>query len=225
MRTVIRMFAAVVLLAPCSPASASPIAVNDMITMSDGPGTTGGGEFLMRSVGGAWADFLTFCLQRTEYIDFTHQFRVGSISTYAMSDPPDKGGVGAEGQDQLSWQTAYLYTMFRNGTLDQYDYNNSPSIPGDRVSSANALQNAIWMFEGELPFSYDPANYYVSWANGAVGRGEWTLDDLGNVRALNLYFTDGREAQDQLSLVPEPATLALVGSGTMLWWGRRRRQA
>ena len=65
--------------------------------------------------------FITFCLQRTEYIDFVNEFNVDSISTYAVFDPPANGGDAA-GKDELSAQTAFLYTQFRAGTLTGYNY-------------------------------------------------------------------------------------------------------
>jgi hypothetical protein len=237
MRLALRSLVALAMLASAGTgAFAGPLTVGDMIRMSDGPGTTGGGEFRMRSVAGSWDEFITFCLQRTEYIDFTNQFRIGGISTFASSDPVANGGQAPSGNDPLSWQTAYLYTQFRNNTLYRYDYDNDSDtsaaaghdydLAGGRTGSANMLQTAFWMFENELPM--DTSNFYVGWANGAVARGEWALYDIGNVRALNLYYgTTMTEAQDQLALaptpVPEPATLTLVGSGALMLLARRRR--
>jgi PEP-CTERM motif len=194
------------------PAQALPLTAGDLVTLADGPGTTGGGEFLM-TVNGVWS-FITFCLQRTEYIDFTHQFKVDSVSTYTLTDPIANGG-NALGQDFLSAQTAYLYTMFRQGSLAGYSYTGS-----GQVNSANLLQNAIWMFEQELAMNL--ANPFVLLANTAVNGGLWS--GIGNVRVLNLS-RNGIEAQDQLALqeVPEPATLLLVGCGLAVAAARRRR--
>lgn len=194
-------------------AHADAISVGSTIKFADGPGTTGGGEFLV-TVDGV-EQFITFCLQRTEYIDFKTTFRIGGISTYASSDPVDKGGDPVTGHDPLSPQTAWLYTQFRANTLAGYDY-----LGSTRWQSANALQNAIWWFEGEI--TTNPNNAFVTAANAAVAGG-WT--GLGNVRVLNLYFPDGREAQDQLALVPEPATMALFASGLGFAVWRRRRRA
>jgi hypothetical protein len=204
------MFAVCVCGAFASPASADSVGVNDSVTFADGPGTTGGGEFLVTI--NNLEQFITFCLQRTEYIDFSTAFVVDGVSTYAMTDATAQGGDAITGHDLLSPQTAWLYTQFRANTLTGYDY-----AGATRWQSANALQNAIWWFEGELPGN--PNNLFVSAANDAVAAG-WT--GLGNVRVMNLRFPDGREAQDQLVLVPEPATLALLGVG-MVWAVRRRR--
>ena len=91
----------------------------------------------------------------TEYINFTDVYKVDAVSLYAATDPAVYGG-DALGRDYLLPQTAFLYTMFRNGTLAGYDY----SGPG-RALSADALQRAIWMFENEL--GMDGSNPFVVW--------------------------------------------------------------
>jgi hypothetical protein len=211
MRTI--TMSVVILAALCDPSvvEATPIAVGDMIRFEDGPGTTGGGEFLVTV--NDLESFLTFCLQRTEYVDYSTPFVVGGVSSFAFSDDVAHGGDGF-GHDPLSSQTAWLYTQFRAGTLTGYNYLDVIT----RWQSANDLQNAIWWFENEL--GANPNNAFVTAANSAVLNG-WS--GIGNVRALNLEFPDGREAQDQLALVPEPATLALFGSALVLATWRKRR--
>ena len=191
---------------------ADPIGVGDVIRFQAGPGTTGGGEFLV-----TWNDsesFITFCLQRTEYLDYSTHFVVRGVSPFASSDDTAHGGDGS-GHDALSPQTAWLYTAFRAGSLTGYDYDGV-----SRWQSADDLQNAIWWFEDEL--LANPDNAFVTAANFAVLNG-WS--GIGSVRALNLEFPDGREAQDQLALtpVPEPATLTLLSSALALIAWRKRR--
>jgi hypothetical protein len=193
-------------------AQAGPVVVaGDSVKFADGPGTTGGGEFTV-TVNNSWA-FITFCLQRTEYVDFANTFHVDSVNPYTLTDPAANGG-DAMGRDHISAQTAYLYTMFRDGALTGYSYAAGPS----RVSSANDLQRAFWMFEQEL--AMNATNPFVILANNAVNSGAWS--GIGNVRVLNLSRR-GVEAQDQLTLVPEPASMLLLvgGLGTVL--ARRRR--
>lgn len=200
-----------------STAAAGPFVVaGDQIVFADGPGTTGGGEFIV-TVNGT-TSFVTFCLQRTEYIDFSHTFTVDSVNPYTLTDPVANGGDGS-GRDPISEQTAYLYTMFRNGTLAGYTYG-----PGAaHVTSANDLQRAFWMFESELPM--DALNPFVILANNAVNSQAW--DGIGHVRVMNLSRGVGRnyqEAQDQLTLVPEPASMGLVALGLGAVAARRRRR-
>jgi hypothetical protein len=200
-----------------SSASAGPIVVaGDQVKFADGPGTTGGGEFVV-TINGTWS-FVTFCLQRTEYIDFSNTFTVDSVNPYTLTDPAANGGDGL-GRDVISEQTAYLYTQFRKGTLAGYDY-----VGAGHVTSANLLQQALWMFEQELPM--DGANPFVVLANTAVNSQAW--DGIGHVRVMNLSRGKGqdyREAQDQLTLVPEPASIGLVALGLAAVAARRRRRA
>jgi hypothetical protein len=188
-------------------AQADTITAGDYVKFGDRPGSPGG-EFLLTvydTPGGSPIDqFITFCVQMTEYMNFTSTFQVGSVSTAPDDQPVD-----------LDPRTAYLYTSFRNGTLTGYTL-------GD-PTSANLLQRAIWYFEGESVGNQN-GNMFVQAANDAVAKG-WL--GLGNVRVLNLFYQDGRPAQDQLTTVelarvPEPSTLSLLGSGIAAFCFRRR---
>ena len=186
------------------------VIAGDAVRFANGAGNTGGGEFEV-TVNGAWS-FITFCLQMTEYIDFSNTFTVDSVNPYTLTDPAANGG-DASGRDDITAQTAYLYTMFRAGTLAGYNY-----VGALHAASANNLQRALWMFENELPMNL--ANPFVQLANDAVSGGVWS--GIGNVRVMNLS-RHGVEAQDQLTLVPEPASLVLVAGG-LAAFVRRRRQ-
>ena len=87
------------------------------------------------------------------------------------------------------------------------------------------MQHAFWGFEQEE--TLDLNNYYVQLAlNNTPGN-----FGIGDVQVLNMYLYDptkpgglGPEAQDQLSRVPEPTTLALVGVGMFGLVVRRRQR-
>jgi hypothetical protein len=194
-------------------AQADSVGAGDFVKFTNRPGSPGG-EFQLTvydTPGGSPVDqFITFCLQMTEYMDFTSTFKVQSVST--QTDDLPSG-------DPLDQRTAYLYAQFRNGSLSGYNY--GPGGAGDETS-ANLLQNAIWYFEGENVGnqSYNP---FVQAANNAVNNGQWS--GLGNIQVLNLFYQDGRRAQDQLTMVPEPSTLTLLGSGFAALFFRRRKVA
>jgi hypothetical protein len=193
-------------------AQADSVGAGDYVTFTNRPGSPGG-EFQLTvydTPGGSAVDsFITFCLQMTEYMDFTSTFVVSQVST--QTDDLPSG-------DPLDQRTAYLYTQFRNGSLIGYNY--GPGGTGD-ATSANLLQNAIWYFEGEN-VGNQANNPFVQAANNAVNSGLWS--GLGNVAVLNLFFQDGRRAQDQLTTVPEPSTMALFGTGVAAACFRRRRK-
>jgi hypothetical protein len=207
-------------------AGADPIVAGDVVRFSDLAGNTGGGEFKLSDVNNSAEWIVTFCLQRTEYMNFTSNFVVGSITDHTLTDPNDRGGVG--GQDPISSQTAWLYTQFTNQTLSNYAYNAGNAVFANRQASANALQNAIWGFEDEQ--ALDRSNYYVQLALNNTP----TDFGIGDVAVLNLYSYSanapghlGAEAQDQLTRrsVPEPSTMALVGVGLFGLCARRRQRA
>ena len=159
-------------------AGAGPIVVGDVVNFSDLPGNTGGGEFKLTDISNAADWIITFCMQKTEYMNFTNNFIVGSINNYTLTDPDDKGGVN--GQDPISSYTAWLYTQFTNGTLANYAYTTGNNVFASREASANALQHAFWGFEQEE--TLDQNNYFVQLAMNNTP----SNFGIGDVRVLNM---------------------------------------
>lgn len=203
-----------------STAQADNISVGSSVTFADGPGNVAG-AFYLTPDGNAADRFMTFCIQMSVDSDLSEAFRVDNISSFAFEDPADKGG-DINGRDYLSSETAWLYTQLRSGAFGD------PNAMSD--DTANAFQWAFWVLEGEnneVPWGsfHDLADSFILAARQAVANGSWS--GIGNVRVLNLVTADGGEAQDQLVLIntPEPASLALIASGAVALYFRRRRSA
>jgi len=189
-------FAAVIFVATVS--SADPISVGDLIKFQGSTGTLGGGAFLVDNTSnGPGVDFTTFCLQMTQHIDYSSLFRVGGITNFA----DDVGG-----NDPLSTATAWIFSSFRAGLLPGY--------------SPDEIQGAIWTLEDEWTRNVGNSAALVTLAQSRVAAG-WVNDGVG---VLNLFYTDGRMAQDQLTYTkvaalpppppdptPEPGPLLLIG--------------
>jgi hypothetical protein len=206
-------------------ALADPI-VGTVVLATQQANDSGAGPFIATANGDPSTAFITFCLQADvgSWADLGTPLAIEGVTDSASSQGTDQGG-DASGQDPLSSQTAWLYTQFRNGTLDGYDQ--SPA-------AAAAVQYAIWQLEEErvIPGGQDYsalANSFVELANQAVADG---FSGLGDVRVLNLVNADGTDAQDQLimvqdevTLVPEPSSAGLLAVGAILVFVGRGRFA
>jgi hypothetical protein len=175
-RNLVRAVVCVAAVSSAQTAFASPIEAGDWIHFNGSQGTLGGGAFNVHDVTDSTvADFLTFCIQETQYIDYSHDFRVGSISNYADD---------AAGPDYLDTGTAWIMSAFSRGLLGGF--------------TSNDIQWSIWKLEGEQNTNWGNSAALISLAQGAV-LGGWTND---GVQVLNLFWADGTKAQDQLVYQP-----------------------
>lgn len=177
------------------------------------------------TVGGT-TGFETFC------IEISASFNPGNTYNTSVS-PVMVTGPGTTAF--ISVGTAYLYSQFAQGKLNNFTYSSSGT---GRELSGDQLQDAIWYLQGEIgangnsltsdslytfSASTDP---FVTMVNTMFGASTALESDLvyGNifgVQALNLTSTDqnGKTVynQDQLVYcpVPEPSTLA-AGAALLL---------
>jgi hypothetical protein len=187
-----------------------------MVTLADSVGTTRGGEFLATVAGtgpigiyGPGVTFGTFCVETDEYIYFGTPYYV------TLSDSAVEGGSGGPEPDPLSPQSAYLYSLWLDGT-DGVNTIVHSSI------TANALQRAIWFIEGEL---WGVENDFVDLANVAVAEGGVWFDTwgytIGDIRVMNLWGDADHTVnqQDMLVRVPVPAAvlLGMLGMAVAGW--------
>lgn len=159
--------------------------------------------------------FLTFCIEYNEH------FNPGGTYNYVLSNGAVNGGVSGQtstNYDGVSNGTAFLYSQFAQGNLAGvagFAYNTSATGYG-------FLQDAIWNLEGEITTS----NALSDWVKANISN--WNADSNGSygVQALNLKYTTGGNAQDQLyyHAVPEQGlTVALLGLALVGVAGFRRK--
>lgn len=203
----------------------------DNRTTGDGTTTTGGttaNKNLRAVVGGVEKSFLSFCIERNEYIanGGTYYTR---ISTHANAG--GEGGQDGPQGDPLSSRTALLYSQFRqisaDGVVPIALFNGLITDGTWDSDDSSALQYAIWKSENESVSVSGLAAQLYNWANGVNHQGS-----LYNVRVLQLWqnpdFTG--HSQDQLTIIPLPPAAwaglsTLAGVGFVGYIRRRKNSA
>jgi hypothetical protein len=194
---VFRILALIAVLAAARPASATPVAVGDYLKFVSSDGGFGGGAFQIDNTSnGPGVDFVAFCLQELQHMNFTFLFLVESITDYADD---------ASGPDPIDPETAWIFWSYLQNQLTDF--------------SSTEIQVAIWVIEGEWTSHFGRSASIITLAEAAVDAG-WTNP---GVRSLNLTYGTYR-AQDQLVFIPapEPASLTLVGGALACAWARRK---
>lgn len=197
--------------------ASAQVAAGDVIQLSKANNNDiSGGAFNASVVSGpnSGASFVTFCLEKTEYVTMNTNAFVGGVTDHTVS--------ASGSPDFLSAETAWLFTQYSN------------NVAGFTINSTTtnaAMQNAFWYLEGEVALNAldSTAQSWVTQAQNAVSSHAWT--GTGNAKVINLY-TDANHsshAQDQLVMmapVPEPETYAmlLAGLGVMGMVARRRNK-
>ena len=220
---------------------------------NNGGGAFNASVFGPTGTGPVKGSFQTFCLEFNEYFSgYSSPLRVNAISTGAVNG--GISGQTSSNLDPISNSTAFLYTQFRDNTnplgylntvnhgtalqlafwvLENEIAHNSSSLNSTpRASTAQQLYlnyfqadgtaTAIASLTGNMKLIADQAEYWIDLAQDTT----WATNYIGNVRVMNLVNLDGSNSQDQLTMVPEPETYAmmLAGLGLIGFMARRRRK-
>lgn len=165
----------------------------------------------------ALGTFQTFCLEYTEQVSF------GVNYVYRINSGAAEGGRGWNAidpntglhMDNISIGTAYLYSLFRSGNLQDGNWNYYDAA--SRSANASLLQNAFWFLEEEVDRNNLPVGslaagshlYNILSAGLGGSYADWMADSGGRygVVALNIFDSHGNRVQDQLGVAPEPSTM------------------
>lgn len=148
--------------------------------------------------------FGTFCIEYNEEFYPGNTYKVTDIGANALW-----GGQKATGGDPISKGTAMLYSLYATGNQD-FGYN----WGSGRLTSARDLQLAIWWLEDEGPggpVQYDSGNNFMKLVVDTFGsQAAAKADNNGLYHVAAMTLGDPGAAQDQLVLVPDVASTALL---------------
>lgn len=220
----------------CATLAAATVATADTVRTTASPFTAGnGGEFtaaILTGYGGETdgnGDFQTFCLESNRPINLgPGQSGNANVYNFQLNTSAFSGGAGGPNPDPISANTAYLYTMFRSGTLSNYAF---AGTAAERQASARAFQVAIWTLEEEYGQGQPPVNAqaqaWLAEAAAAVANAAIWGNTIGDVRVLTLT-QNGQDFQDMLTIIPLPPS-AWMGLASLIGVGvlqvRRRMRA
>jgi len=155
--------------------------------------------------------FTTFCLEANVFSSVYGVYSYTINPDAILGGPNLHGPVGPNGGDLISFGTTWLFTQFKNGTLDDASMGGGGNYTAHEYQNSITLQNAIWMLEDEIAPS--TSNYYLSEVETIFGATNAFNNAYSNVLALNPWSANGQPAQSVLYMPDGGMTALLLGLG------------
>jgi len=173
--------------------------------------STQAGYFRWTRTGGTYAgpgaagEYITFCMELTQHI------AGGETYDYLVLDPADaplpSAGMGTDHADRVS-------ELFGRFYADDFD-----------AMHAAAFQSAVWELVFDDGLRIDDGVFRIGGTGDTQTMAQTWLDAIdGTGPRISLLAMASESVQDQIFMVPSPATGLLLSFGLIASAGRRRRQ-
>ncbi|MBL1216822.1 MAG: hypothetical protein D8M59_04935 [Planctomycetes bacterium] len=153
---------------------------------------------------GADGEFITFCIEVTQNIGYGNEYE------FIVADPSDAPIPGSGMGDAKALLMAELFGRHYSDSFNNDD--------------AYSFQAAVWEIVMDDGLALDDGDFRIRNGGAALDTAQDWLDSLdGTGQTMQLAAMTSASVQDQLFIVPSPASGMLAAAGLLLVGTRRRR--